>query len=115
MVRRLETAMNEDFKFFGLTPLFGAIGAVATAAAWHIFAFTLLNFVPAPFAVLSCLVVGLSGPVAVWATVWILTRRQQTLFTFAVRRAASVGLGIVFAAELGFYIPLGFFAMAFHS
>jgi hypothetical protein len=106
--------MNEDFKFFGLTPLFGAVGALATAAAWHIFAFTLLDLVPAQLAVLSCLVAGLAGPLLVWVTVWIMTRRRGTLFASALRRAASVGLGLVLAAELGFYIPLGFFAIAFH-
>jgi len=42
------------------------------------------------------------------------TRGQRTLFASALRRAASAGLGLVLAAELGFYIPLGFFAIAFH-
>jgi len=107
--------MHDEFKFFGLAPLFGVIGALATAAVWHIFAVTLLDLVPAQFAVLSCLVAGLAGPVAVWASVWISTRSRQTLFTSGIRRAASIGLGLVFAAELGFYIPLGFFAIAFHS
>lgn len=111
---RLEIGMNDELRFLGLTPLFGVIGALATAAAWHVFAVTLLNLVPAQLAVLSCLVAGLAGPVAVWATVWIMTRRRRTLFASAVQRAASVGLGIVLAAELGFYIPLGFFAIAFH-
>ena len=107
--------MHDELKFFGLAPLFGVIGALATAAVWHVFAITLLHLVPAQLAVLACLVAGLSGPVAVWATVWISTRRRRTLFTSAIRRAASIGLGLVFAAELGFYIPLGFFAIAFHS
>lgn len=106
--------MNEDFKFFGLAPLFGAIGALATAAGWHIFAFTLLDLVPAQLAVLSCLVAGLAGPLVVWMAVWMVTRRKQSLFACALRRASSVGLGLVLAAELGFYIPLGFFAIAFH-
>jgi len=114
MARCLEAAMNEDFKFFGLTPFFGAIGALATAAAWHVFAITLLDLVPAQLAVLSCLVAGLAGPLVVWAAVLIVTRRQQSLFASALRRAASVGLGLVLAAELGFYIPIGFFAIAFH-
>jgi hypothetical protein len=106
--------MNEDFKFFGLTPLFGVVGALATAAGWHLFAFTMLDLVPAQLAVLSCLVAGLAGPMVVWITVAAVTRRQRTLFASALRRAASVGLGLVLAAELGFYIPLGFFAIAFH-
>jgi hypothetical protein len=46
--------------------------------------------------------------------VLIVTRHQRTLFASALRRAASVGLGLVLAAEVGFYIPLGFFAIAFH-
>jgi len=105
--------MNEDFKFFGLTPLFGVVGALATAAAWQVFAMTLLDLVPAQLAVLSCLVAGLAGPLAVWMAVLVATRRSG-LFASATRRAASVGLGLVLAAELGFYIPLGFFAIAFH-
>lgn len=106
--------MNDDFRFFGMAPLFGVIGALATAAAWHLFAVTLLDLVPAQFAVLSCLVAGLGGPLLVWFTVLIMTRQRRTLFASVVRRAASVGLGLVLAAELGFYIPLGFFAIAFH-
>jgi hypothetical protein len=110
----LELAMNDDFRFFGLAPLFGAAGALATAAAWHLFAITLLDFVPAQFAVLSCLVAGLVGPMTVWLAVLIVTRRRRGPFASALKRAASVGLGLVLAAELGFYIPLGFFAVAFH-
>ena len=106
--------MNEDLGFFGLTPLFGVVGALATAAAWHLFAITLLDLVPSQLAVLSCLVAGLAGPLIVWLAVWFATRRRRTLFASAMRRAASVGLGLVLAAELGFYIPLGFFAIAFH-
>ena len=106
--------MNEDFRFFGLTPLFGAVGALATAAAWHIFAITCLDLVPAQLAVLSCLVAGLAGQLVVWIAVLTVTRGQRTLFASALRRSASAGLGLVLAAELGFYIPLGFFAIAFH-
>jgi len=107
--------MNEDLRFFGLTPLFGVVGALTTAAAWHLFAITLLDLVPAQLGVLSCLVAGLAGPMAVWLAVVMATRRRQSLLASALRRAASVGLGLVLAAELGFYIPLGFFAIAFHS
>lgn len=105
--------MNDEFRFFGLAPLFGVAGALATAAAWHIFAITLLDLVPTRYAVLSCLIAGLAGPLFVWLSVWFATRRRQTLFASVMRRAASVGLGLVLAAELGFYIPLGFFAIAF--
>jgi hypothetical protein len=106
--------MNEDFRFIGMTPLFGALGALATAAAWHLFAITLLDLVPARVAVLSCLAVGLAGPIVLWIAVLTMTRRHRTRSASALRRAASVGLGLVLAAELGFYIPLGFFAIAFH-
>ena len=106
--------MNEDFKFFGMAPLFGAIGALATAAAWHVFAITLLDLVPAQLAVLSCLVAGLAGPLVIWMAVLFVIRRQRGPFASSLRRAAAVGLGLVLAAELGFYIPLGFFAIAFH-
>lgn len=105
--------MNDDFRFVALAPLFGVVGALATAAAWHVFAFTLLDLFPAQFAVLACLVAGLAGPLVVWVAVWIATRQRRTLATSALRRAASVGLGLVLAAEIGFYIPLGFFAIAF--
>ena len=106
--------MNDEFRFFGLAPLFGVAGALATAAAWQVFAITLLDLVPAQLAVLSCLVAGLAGPLLIWLSVWFATRRRQTLIAAATRRSASVGLGLVLAAELGFYIPLGFFAIAFH-
>ena len=107
--------MHEELKFLGLAPLFGATGALASATVWHVFAITLVHLVPEPIAVLSCLAAGLLGPVSVWALVCISTRRQKTLFASGLRRAASVGLGLVLAAEIGFYIPLGFFAIAFHS
>jgi hypothetical protein len=106
--------MNEDLRFFGLTPLFGVVGALATAAAWHLFTITLLDLIPAQLTVLSCLVAGLAGPMAVWVVVLTIARSRRTHFACALRRAASVGLGLVLAAELGFYIPLGFFAIAFH-
>jgi predicted membrane-bound spermidine synthase len=105
--------MHDELKFFGLAPLFGVVGALATAAVWHLFAITVLELVPAELAVLSCLVAGLGGPVLVWLAVRIGTRYRQTPVASAVRRSASLGLGLVLAAELGFYIPLGFFAIAF--
>jgi predicted membrane-bound spermidine synthase len=110
----LEVTVYDEFKFLGLAPLFGVFGALATAAAWQIFAFTLLDQVPAQLEVLSCLVAGLVGPLVVWLAVWIATRRRRSSLAFSLRRSASVGLGLVLAAELGFYIPLGFFAIAFH-
>ncbi|MCG6950050.1 MAG: hypothetical protein LJE93_14155 [Acidobacteria bacterium] len=106
--------MHDELKFLGLTPLFGICGAAATALAWQIFAFTMLDAVPAQLAVLSCMIAGLGGPAAVWFLVWIGTRRRNDRSYSAVRQSASVGLGLVFATEVGFYIPLGFFAIAFH-
>lgn len=106
--------MNEDLRLFGLTPFFGFAGALATVAAWQLFAITLLDLVPARLAVLSCLVAGLAGPLVVWTAILFVTRRLRGPFVSALRRAASVGLGLVLAAELGFYIPIGFFAIAFH-
>ena len=105
--------MHEELKFLGLAPFFGILGALSTAGAWHLFSATLLGLVPAEFAVLSCLVAGLGGPVVVWIAVWIATRHRQNFAISAVRRSASVGLGLVVAVELGFYLPLGFFAIAF--
>jgi hypothetical protein len=49
----------------------------------------------------------------VWLAVFRATRNRTTENMAAVRRAASVGLGLVLAAQLGFYVPLGFFAIAF--
>lgn len=105
--------MHDELKFFGLAPLFGILGALATAGAWHLFAVTALGFVAPDLAVLACVLAGLAGPVAVWVAVWVATRRPKAAAASAVRRSASVGLGLVLAAELGFYLPLGFFAIAF--
>ena len=106
--------MHDELKFLGLTPLFGICGAAAPAVAWQVFAVTLLDAVPAQLAVLSCMIAGLGGPAAIWLIVWIGTQRRQNGSAAAVRQSASVGLGLVLATELGFYIPLGFFAIAFH-
>ena len=107
--------MNDEFRFFGMAPLFGVFGALATAAAWQVFAMTLLDLVPAQLSVLSCLVAGLAGPPVIWLAVWVTTRRRRTHFAALVQQAAALGLGLVLAAELAFYIPLGFFAIAFNS
>jgi len=104
--------MKDELKLLGMVPIFGATGALATAAAWHV-SITLMDLVPARLAVLSCLVTGLAGPLIVWGIVWLATRSLRTPLDVALRRSAFVGLGLVFAAELGFYIPLGFFAIAF--
>ena len=113
MSSQLGVAMHDELKFAGLAPLFGMFGALATAFAWEVFAVAFLDVVPAHLAVLSCLVAGLGGPALLWIAVWVLTRRRPTLSASVVRRSASVGLGLVVAAELSFYIPLGFFAIAF--
>jgi hypothetical protein len=105
--------MKYEIGFFGLAPLFGVLGAVATAAVWQIHAITLMNLVPARLGALSCVLVGLLGPMIVWLAVFRATRNRTTENMAAVRRAASVGLGLVLAAQLGFYVPLGFFAIAF--
>ena len=105
--------MKDELKLLGMVPIFGATGALATAATWQVFAITLMDLVPAKLAVLFCLVAGLAGPVIVWVLVWFATRSSRTPLEVGLRRSAFVGLGLVFAAELGFYIPLGFFAIAF--
>lgn len=106
--------MKNELKFMALVPVFGALGALATAAAWQVFSLTLMSIVPAQLAPLSCLTLGLVGPLVVWGLVLSVTRALSTSVTGALRRAASVGLGLVIAAEIGFYIPLGFLAIAFH-
>ena len=105
--------MKDQLNLFFLCPLFGALGAVATAIAWQFFALTALHLVPARMAVLSCLVAGLVGPAVVLAALWIVTRGRTTALTGALRRSASLGLGLVLVAEVGFYIPLGFLSVAF--
>ncbi len=106
--------MKDQLTLFGLCPLFGALGALATAVAWQVFAVTALELVPARLAVLSCLVAGLVGPVVVWAALWLVTRDHRTNGLASVlRRSASLGLGLVLAAEIGFYVPLGFLSVAF--
>jgi len=105
--------MKDELKFLGMVPIFGATGALSTAAAWQVFAITLMDLVPARLAVLSCLVAGLAGPLIIWGVVWMATRSARTPLEVGLRRSAFVGLGLVFAAELGFYVPLGFFAIAF--
>ena len=106
--------MKDDMIFFGLAPLFGAVGAIATAAVWQLFSITLIDTVPQHLVVLSFLAAGLAGPLIVWGSLMTATRGRQPALARTLRRAASVGLGLVIAAELGFYIPLGFLAIAFH-
>jgi hypothetical protein len=106
--------MHNEFRFLGLAPLFGAVGAMATVAAWHVYAILFLELVPAHLAILWCFLAGLAGPALVWLVVLIATRPGRRTIESTVRRPASVGLGLVIAAELGFYVPLGFIAIAFH-
>ena len=106
--------MYDELRFLGLAPLFGILGALSTAIAWQLFAVTMIDLVPGRLEVLACLVAGLLGPVVVWLTVSLMTRIRARQVSSVVRRSASVGLGLVLAAQLGFYIPLGFFAIAFH-
>jgi hypothetical protein len=105
--------MHQELRYLGLAPLFGAVGALATVAAWHLFAAMLLGLVPAKSALLWCLISGLAGPLVVLLAVWVATRPGRTAIASAMRRSASLGLGLVLAAEVGFYVPLGFFAIAF--
>jgi hypothetical protein len=105
--------MRDEFKFLSLVPLFAAVGGFATVAAWHLYAVLFFEVIPNQLTVLACLVAGLAGPAIVLSVVLVATRAGKSATTWAVRRSASVGLGLVLAAELGFYIPLGFFAIAF--
>lgn len=107
--------MHDELGYLGLAPLFGAAGAMATVAAWHLYAVLFMEMVPTQLALLVCLLVGLAGPTVVLSIVWTATRSGGNPVASAVRRSATLGLGLVVAAELGFYIPLGFFAIAFQS
>ena len=105
--------MKNELKFLGLTPLFGIAGALATAGVWQVYAATFMDLVPPKLAVLSCLVAGLAGPMIIWAILAMITSGRRSPLALALQRSSSLGLGLVVAAELGFYIPLGFFAIAY--
>lgn len=102
--------MHHDLKLLGLVPAFCAAGAAATASMWYVFHFTLAALTPPHYEVLGCIVSGLIGPIVVAAVVWLATRKKS-----AVRWPAGLGLGMVLATELAFYLPLGFMAVAFHG
>ena len=104
--------MKHELKLFGLVPLFAVVGALSTAVMWQVFAMTLMDVVPSDLAVLACVVFGLIGPPVVWAAVLLATRSQRKPGLRELRRPAAIGIGIVFATEVGFYVPLGFFAIA---
>jgi len=106
--------MKNELKLFGLVPLFAIAGALSTAAMWRIFAVTLMEAVPGDLTVLACVVFGLIGPLLVWATILLATRSRRKPGLRELRQPAAIGIGRVFATEVGFYIPLGFFAIAFH-
>jgi len=106
--------MKDELKLFGLVPLFAVAAALSTAAMWQIYAMTLIEVIPGDRAVLACVVFGLIGPPIVWAAVLLATRSQRKPGLRELRRPAAIGIGIVLATEIGFYVPLGFFAIAFH-
>lgn len=102
--------MKDELKVLALVPIFGVLGASATLVMWWVFDQTLTLFVPPAYATLACVVCGLIGPAAVAGWIWLVTHRDHV-----VRWPAGVGLGLVFATELAFYLPLGFMAVAFHD
>ena len=106
--------MKDELKLLGLVSLFSIVGALSTAVMWQVFAATLMDVVPGQLAVLACIAFGLVGPLFVWVVVLLATRSQRSPGLRALRRPAAIGIGLVFATELGFYVPLGFFAIAFH-
>jgi hypothetical protein len=106
--------MKEELKLLGLTPLFGLVGAIATASVWHVYAATIVTLVPQQLTLLACFAAGLFGPPIVWACLWLATRPVRRSVWDALRGPATTGLGLVFATQLAFYIPIGFFTIAFH-
>jgi hypothetical protein len=102
--------VKNDLKLLMLVPIFGVAGAAATVAMWYLFVFTLAALTPPSHVVLGCIVSGLIGPLAVACVVWPATRDASNL-----RWPACIGLGMVFATELAFYLPLGFMTVAFHG
>jgi hypothetical protein len=107
--------MRDELRHFALVPVFGIAGALATAVMWQVFAATWLAQVPPPYEILACVVAGLIGPPSVWALVWLATRGPKRSALRELRPPALVGLGLVLATELAFYLPLGFFAIAMHA
>jgi hypothetical protein len=105
--------MKDELKMFGLVPLFGILGAISTVVMWRVFAITLMDVVPGQLAVLACVVVGLTGPLLLWAMVLLMTGNNREPRLRSFRSPATIGIGLVLATELGFYVPLGFFAIAF--
>lgn len=106
--------MKHEFKLLGLTPLFGLAGAAATALVWQIYAVTIIGLVPQQLTLLACFAAGLIGPPIVWAVLWLATRPARRSVWNSLRGPAATGLGLVFATQLAFYIPIGFFTIAFH-
>ena len=106
--------MKDELKMLGLVPLFGVLGALSTAVMWQAFSIMLMDLIPGQFAVLACVITGLAGPPVVWMLVLLATRTERVPGLRQLRRPAAIGIGLVFATELGFYVPLGFFAIAFH-
>ena len=102
--------VKEDLKLIYLVPVFGAVGAAATGSMWFLFDRFLAEIIPPAFAVLACVVFGLFGPIIAGLGVWFVTRRAP-----AFRWPAAIGLGMVVATELAFYVPVGFMAIAFHQ
>ena len=106
--------MKNELTLLGLAPVFGLAGAAETAVLWQVFAITVMGLVPDQLAVLACFVTGLAGPPIIWAIVWLAARPFRQPVWIALRAPASTGLGLVFATQLAFYIPIGFFTIAFH-
>ncbi len=102
--------MHDHLKLLGLASIFGAAGAAATVSMWQVFDIALWAFTPPPYTVLGCFISGLIGPLAVATVVFLATRMKS-----ALRWPAGLGLGMVLATELAFYLPLGFMAVAFHA
>jgi hypothetical protein len=102
--------MADDLKVLVLVPIFGVVGAAATLGMWWVFDVAIAARVSPAHTTLACIVFGLLGPAAVAGGIWLITKRGQT-----IRWPAGFGLGMVFATELAFYLPIGFMAVAFHQ
>jgi len=100
----------EQLRLTGWMTAFGALAVLATGVAWRVAAVTVVPHVDAAGAELAVFVVGLVGPILVVTASWLLARPFAACD--AVRAAAVAGVGVVIAAQLAFFVPLGMLCAA---
>jgi hypothetical protein len=109
----MQEIIMTELRQIGLMFVFGLTGAAATVLTWHVFAAIAMPMVRDDLVELACFSSGLAGPLAVLLVVWFVTRNRIAQARKALRWPAVAGLGVVVAAQLAFYIPLGFLCIAY--